>query len=82
MKQPIAAFLDLQPEVQQQANPYWWIRVALTPLVLLNMTISGILQVYIVHSVQMAVHCVSMHHATSQMMYPSVHEHLWYSVSS
>ena len=45
LKQPIILLLKLQPEVLHDATPYWWIRVAITPLVLLNMTLSGILQV-------------------------------------
>ena len=45
LKQPITLLLKLQPEVLHEANPYWWIRVAITPLVLLNMTLSGVLQV-------------------------------------
>lgn len=45
LKQPIILLLKLQPAVLHDANPYWWIRVAITPLVLLNMTLSGILQV-------------------------------------
>lgn len=45
LKQPITLLLKLQPEVLHEATPYWWIRVAITPLVLLNMTLSGILQV-------------------------------------
>lgn len=68
LKQPITAFLDLQPEVQQHANPYWWVRVALTPLVLLNMTISGILQVCALLAAQSMYsiwpqisQCLSMH---------------------
>ena len=46
LKHPITLLLNLQPDVLHEATPYWWIRVAITPLVLLNMTISGILQVY------------------------------------
>lgn len=45
LKHPITLLLSLQPEVLCKATPYWWIRVAITPLVLLNMSISGILQV-------------------------------------
>ena len=45
LKHPITLLLKLQPEVLHEATPYWWIRVAITPLVLLNMTLSGILQV-------------------------------------
>lgn len=45
LKQPIILLLKLQPTVLHDANPYWWIRVAITPFVLLNMTLSGILQV-------------------------------------
>ena len=45
LKQPIILLLKLQPAVMHDANPYWWIRVAITPLVLLNMALTGILQV-------------------------------------
>ena len=45
LKQPITLLLQLQPDVLHEATPYWWIRVGITPLVLLNMTLSGILQV-------------------------------------
>ncbi|DBB06548.1 TPA: hypothetical protein ACH3X1_012088 [Trebouxia sp. C0004] len=44
LKPPITLLLNLQPEVLRGATPYWWVRVAITPLVLLNMSISGILQ--------------------------------------
>ncbi|KAL3154194.1 hypothetical protein ABBQ32_013706 [Trebouxia sp. C0010 RCD-2024] len=44
LKQPITLLLQLQPDVLHEATPYWWIRVGITPLVLLNMTLSGILQ--------------------------------------
>lgn len=46
LKHPITLLLSLRPDVLHEATPYWWIRVAITPLVLLNMTISGILQVH------------------------------------
>lgn len=45
LKQPVTLLLQLQPDVLHEATPYWWIRVGITPLVLLNMTLSGILQV-------------------------------------
>ncbi len=45
LKPPITLLLNLQPEVLRGATPYWWVRVAITPLVLVNMSISGILQV-------------------------------------
>jgi Na+-driven multidrug efflux pump len=45
LKHPITLLLNLQPEVLRGATPYWWVRVAITPLVLVNMSISGILQV-------------------------------------
>lgn len=71
LKQPVAAFLDLQPDVQHHANPYWWIRVALAPLVLLNMTISGILQVCLVCSKILTVTQVCCYH----MLQTSHHAH-------
>jgi Na+-driven multidrug efflux pump len=36
--------LDLTPEVMHEAAFYWWLRIALIPILLLNMAISGILQ--------------------------------------
>ncbi len=45
LKHPITLLLNLQPEVLHGATPYWWVRVAITPLVLVNMSISGVLQV-------------------------------------
>ena len=45
LKHPITLLLNLQPEVLRGATPYWWVRVAITPLVLINMSISGVLQV-------------------------------------
>ena len=36
--------LKLSPEVQAEAQSYWWLRVALVPIMLLNMSVSGILQ--------------------------------------
>lgn len=36
--------LRLSPEVQAEAEGYWWLRVALVPILLINMSISGILQ--------------------------------------
>lgn len=45
LKHPITILLNLQPEVLRGATPYWWVRVAITPLVLVNMSISGVLQV-------------------------------------
>jgi Na+-driven multidrug efflux pump len=42
---PISVYvLELAPEVQAEAEGYWWLRAALVPLVLLNMALSGILQ--------------------------------------
>lgn len=37
--------LALSSEVKAEAVPYWWLRVAAVPLLLLNMAMSGILQV-------------------------------------
>lgn len=36
--------LRLSPEVQAEAEGYWWLRVVLVPVLLINMSISGILQ--------------------------------------
>lgn len=36
--------LKLTPEVQAEAQYYWYLRVALVPVMLLNMSVSGILQ--------------------------------------
>lgn len=45
-KAPVFGFvLELQPDVLLQAQSYWWLRCALVPVLLLNMSISGILQV-------------------------------------
>ena len=45
LKNPIAvSVLQLSPEVMQEANSYWWLRVFLVPLALLNMSQNGILQ--------------------------------------
>ncbi len=37
--------MKLQPEVLYHLSYYWWLRCALVPLTLLNMSLSGILQV-------------------------------------
>lgn len=36
--------LRLSDEVQREAEGYWWLRVALVPVLLVNMSLSGILQ--------------------------------------
>jgi len=36
--------LKLSEEVQKEAELYWWLRVGLVPILLLNMSLSGILQ--------------------------------------
>ncbi|BDA46390.1 probable protein DETOXIFICATION 45, chloroplastic at C-terminar half [Coccomyxa sp. Obi] len=46
LQRPITAFLNLSPEVQQEAAAYWWLRAGLAPIALLNMSLSGILQGY------------------------------------
>lgn len=43
---PTAALMQLQPPVLVQMGSYWLLRCALAPVVLLNMSISGILQVH------------------------------------
>lgn len=36
---------SLPMQVQQEAAAYWWLRAGLAPIALLNMSMSGILQV-------------------------------------
>jgi Na+-driven multidrug efflux pump len=43
--EPVSVYvLQLTPEVMAEAEFYWWLRIALIPILLLNMAISGILQ--------------------------------------
>ena len=46
-KWPTTRLMQLQPPVLTQMGSYWLLRCALAPVVLLNMSISGILQVCI-----------------------------------
>ena len=41
----VTRLLHLSPPVQADLAAYWWLRVALVPVVLLNMAVAGILQV-------------------------------------
>jgi Na+-driven multidrug efflux pump len=43
--QPVSIhILQLTPDVMAEAQYYWWLRITLVPILLLNMAISGILQ--------------------------------------
>ncbi len=42
-------------QVQREAAAYWWLRAGLAPIALLNMSLSGILQVVIPASAQVQI---------------------------